>query len=314
MAVADLQSQERQGRHMTFRAKLMGAAFAVLALFSTPAAADWPIDKMDKQVEGTNVIIGDHGDGFCSGTIIPGKHRLILTAEHCVADIFTTRTEKKVDPDTGEVHEVEIEEQQGFLDIWQNKYLDYNVVGQNHFAAKVLKRDAKIDTAILQVIDPDWAPKEASPLAPADWKLSRGQTIYVVGNPAGFLDASITKGIISNTQRKMKIGSYFTPYFQIDAAVIGGNSGGAVYNENGQMIGVVSAGLRTSTINFAVPIQEVRNLLLLAGFPEYGGKVITTTTPNAGPGYPYGGPRKAFNIVKDINGWFLDEAVVHKDR
>lgn len=286
-----------------------------LALFAMVgvARADWPIDKMDVQIEKTNVIIGDHGDGFCSGTIISAKHRLVLTAEHCVSHVFRTKTERKVGAD-GTVMEKEVEEQGSYLDLWQNKYLDYEVVSQNHFAAKVLRRDAKSDTAILQVIDPSWVAPSEAPFAAVDWKLMRGQTIYVVGNPAGILDASVTKGIVSNTQRRLLVSDYPTNYFQIDAAVIGGNSGGAVYNENGQYIGVVSAGMRQSTINFAVPIQEVRNLLLLAGFPEFGGKaVVYSTSSGGGGGYPYG-PRK-WTISKGLDGWFLDpETVVTKDR
>jgi hypothetical protein len=47
-------------------------ALAVLALLSLSASAraDWSIDRMDEQIAATNVILGDHADPFCSGTII----------------------------------------------------------------------------------------------------------------------------------------------------------------------------------------------------------------------------------------------------
>jgi hypothetical protein len=268
-------------------------ALAVLALLSlsSSAKADWSIDRMDEQIAATNVILGDHADPFCSGTIISKKDRLILTADHCVAEMFRTRTERKVDPKTGEVREILIEEQAGMMDVWTNRYLDYEVVGQNHFFAKVKARNSQFDVAVLQVVDPEWKAEGAAPFAPASWKIKRGQTVYVVGNPAGILDASVSKGIVSNTQRKLKIGNYPTNYFQIDAAIIGGNSGGAVYSDQGELIGVVSAAMRASTIGFIVPIQEVKDMLATAGFPEYGGKTVTTV-PNAGGGYPYGGPMR----------------------
>lgn len=241
------------------------------AYLATPSRADWAGDRLDAQVEGTNIVLGMDGRGFCSGSIISRKDRLIMTAEHCVADAFKTETEKRTDPKTGEVKEVVIESS-GLMDVWQNKYVDYEIVSSSHYAAKVVTRDAKIDVAILQVVDTDWYPAMEAPFAPSTYVMRRGQTIYTVGNPAGILDASITKGIISNTQRKLQIGQHRTNYFQIDAAIIGGSSGGAVYNDEGQLIGIVSAGMTKSTINFAVPIKAARELLVKAGFKDFEAK------------------------------------------
>lgn len=227
---------------------------AVLALFSLTglARAEWAIDRMDAQIEDTNIILGMDANPFCSGTIISRKDRLILTAAHCVADAFNTKTITETDPKTGEVREKKIETSE-YLDTWQDRYLDYDVVSSIHYAAKVVTRDAKTDVAILQVLDPEWIPKQAAPMSKSAKALKRGQTVYVVGNPAGVLDASVTKGIVSNTQRKLPIGADKTSYFQVDAAIIGGNSGGAVYDDDGQLIGVVSAGI----------------MLVKAGFKEF---------------------------------------------
>ena len=288
------------------------ALLVVSALYlATPARADWP--TMDEQIEQTNVILGDGSDPFCSGVIISKKHRLIATAEHCITDIFKTNPEKRVNPATGEVTDILIETQEDFVNIWQNKYLNHDVVGQNHFFARVLIRDAKIDTAVLQVVDPEWQPKGEAPFAPLDWKLKRGQTVYAVGNPAGVLDASITMGIVSNTQRKLKIGADKVNYFQIDAAIIGGNSGGAVYDEFGRLIGVVSAGMKQSTINFAVPISGLRDLLRVAGFPEFGGqfRASATNNPSVPRAYPYRKGGLLESIERLVSG---DEAIVFKDR
>ncbi len=275
---------------------------AILFFWVIPARADWP--EMDAQIDATNVILGDHSDPFCSGTVISKKDRLILTADHCVGQMFSTRSERKVDPKTGEVREVIIEEQAGMMDVWQNKYLDYEVIGQNHFFAKVKARNSQFDAAVLQVVDPDWTAKDVAKFAPATWKIKRGQDVYVVGNPAGILDASVSKGIVSNTQRKLKVTNYPTNYFQIDAAIIGGNSGGAVYNSNGELIGVVSAAMRSSTIGFIVPISEVKDMLATAGYPEFGGKTVKPVTSSGG--YPYGGPMMRLKS--------LFEFIQHMDR
>lgn len=236
---------------------------------SIESRADWPSEDMDEQIESTNIILGMDAQPFCSGTIISQKARLILTAAHCVSEAYSTKTITEVDPNTGEIREKRVETKR-YMDVWQNVYQDYEVVSSMHFAAKPIARDATLDIAIIQVIDSKWTPGLAAPFAPKEWKIKRGQTIYVVGNPAGILDGSVSKGIVSQTQRKLQVSvSDPTPYFQVDAAIIGGNSGGAVYNENGEIIGVVSAAMRSSTIGFAVPVQFVRDILVRAGFKEF---------------------------------------------
>ncbi len=248
--------------------------FPWLVLFFLPflavnAYADWSSEDMDEQIEGTNIILGMDAEPFCSGTIISQKHRLILTAAHCVSDAYSTKTITEVDPNTGEIREKRVETKR-YMDVWQNEYQDYEVVSAVHYAAKPIARDEVLDVAIIQVIDKGWKPVLIAPFAAKDWKVKRGQTIYVVGNPAGILDGSVSKGIVSQTQRKLQVAvSDPTPYFQIDAAIIGGNSGGAVYNDAGEIIGVVSAAMRSSTIGFAVPVQFVRDILVRAGFKEF---------------------------------------------
>jgi S1-C subfamily serine protease len=246
-------------------------ALAVLALvlFAAPSHAEWPSDRMDAQIDDTNIILGMQSNPMCSGTIISVKDRLILTAAHCVTDAYSTKTVTETDPKTGEVREKTIETSK-YLDVWTNKRVDSDVVSSMHYAAKPISRDAVLDVAILQVLDTDWKPKAAVPLAPKSYKIRRGQTIYIVGNPAGVLDASVSKGIISATQRKLQIAADSeTPYFQTDAAAIGGNSGGGVFSDKGELIGVLSAGMRQSTITFVVPLSSVRAVLARAGFKDF---------------------------------------------
>jgi S1-C subfamily serine protease len=244
-------------------------AVLALALFTIPSHAEWPSDRMDRQIDDTNIILGMDGSPMCSGTIISAKDRLILTAAHCVTDAYSTKTVTEVDPKTGEVHEKKIESSR-FLDVWQNQYQDYLVVSAAHFAAKPIIRDAVSDVAVIQIVDRTWTPKGVAPFASHKWQIRRGQTIYVVGNPAGILDGSVSKGIVSMTQRALPVAtSDETPYFQVDATVIGGNSGGSVYNDNGELIGVVSAAMTKGTIGFAVPIKAVRDLLVKAGFKDF---------------------------------------------
>lgn len=247
-----------------------GCLFGTLMLVAGARAETWDLTKMAQQIDLTNVIVGVGGDGFCSGTIISKQHRLVLTASHCVSDRITREQQEFVDPVTGEVTKKTIEKKLD-LEVWQNVTRDYQVISSRHYVAKIVGNDAQNDVALLHILDADFkAPMEA-PLAPDTHALMRGQTIYVVGNPGVVLDNSVTKGIVSSIERTLNIGGKLLKVFQIDAASIGGNSGGSVLNERGELVGTLDAGLRGSGINFAVPISATRALLRRSGFGDVVG-------------------------------------------
>jgi len=251
---------------------MAGACALGLLLLVTFARAQesWDLTKMAQQIDQTNVVVGVGGDGFCSGTIISKQHRLVLTASHCVTDRITREQQEFVDPVTGEVTKKTIEKKLD-LEVWQNVTRDYQVIASRHYVAKIVGNDASNDVALLQILDVDFkAPMEA-PLAPESHVLMRGQTIYVVGNPGVVLDNSITKGIVSSVERTLNISGKLLKLFQIDAASIGGNSGGSVLNERGELVGTLDAGMRGAGINFAVPISATKALLRRSGFADLAG-------------------------------------------
>jgi S1-C subfamily serine protease len=55
-------------------------------------------------------------------------------------------------------------------------------------------------------------------------------------------------------------------YFQHSASVIGGNSGGSILNDKGELIGTVTGGLRGSSVGFAVPISFTKDMIRKSGF------------------------------------------------
>jgi S1-C subfamily serine protease len=88
-------------------------------------------------------------------------------------------------------------------------------------------------------------------------KVKAGHRIVVIGTALGFLENTVTTGIISGIRQ---LEGY--RLFQMDAAVSPGNSGGPVANDQGQVIGVTVAKLsRGESLNFAVPINYARGLL-----------------------------------------------------
>lgn len=238
-------------------------AFACLA---SAAHADWPLDKMNRQIEETNVIVSE----ICSGTVIDVKERLILTAYHCVTGNLTEVEKKEVDPKTGEIKTRTVQERTPmFIEVWKRK--DYEVVSTETHVAEIRGYDDKSDTALLQVVDENWKPAAAAPLAPDTYAYLRGKTVYAVGNPGILFDNSITQGIISAPERKLDFGNGIKiPLFQHSASVIGGNSGGAIYNDDGQIIGTLTGGVRGADISLGVPVHFSKEMIRKAGF----GKIL----------------------------------------
>jgi serine protease Do len=126
--------------------------------------------------------------------------------------------------------------------------------------AKVVGRDAQTDIALLRV-------KPKAPLAIArlgDSDRARvGEWVVAIGNPFG-LGGSVTAGIISARNRDINAGPY-DDFIQTDAPINRGNSGGPLFNMNGEVIGVNSAIYSPSGgsvgIAFAIPSAMVKDVM-----------------------------------------------------
>lgn len=235
---------------------------AVIALsFSASAALAWGLDAMNEQIEKTNVIVG----GVCSGTIIDKEERIILTAYHCVDGQLVEEEVKEIDDKTGEIRTKKVLKRKP-LEITVNKLADYEIVSSTDHLVKIIGIDSANDLAILQVIDTDFKPVMEARLAPDDFVLRRGVKVYAVGNPGVVYDNSVTEGIVSAPQRTIEMDGKRFKFFQHSATTIGGNSGGSILNDNGELVGTVSAGLRGAAIGFAVPISFTKELLKRIGY------------------------------------------------
>jgi serine protease Do len=122
--------------------------------------------------------------------------------------------------------------------------------------AEVVGKDTKVDVAVLRV-KPD-KPLKAVKFGDSE-KMRVGDWVIAVGNPFG-LGGSVTAGIISARNRNIDSGPYDS-FFQIDAAINKGNSGGPLFNMNGEVIGINTAILSPSGgwsgIGFANPSATI---------------------------------------------------------
>jgi serine protease Do len=126
--------------------------------------------------------------------------------------------------------------------------------------AKVIGRDEKTDLAVLQV-QPS-KPLTAVAFGDSD-KLRVGDWVMAIGNPFG-LGGSVTLGIVSARNRDINSGPYDN-FIQTDAAINRGNSGGPLFNMDGQVIGINTAIISPSGgsigIGFAIPSRTVANVI-----------------------------------------------------
>jgi serine protease Do len=126
--------------------------------------------------------------------------------------------------------------------------------------AEVLGKDQKVDVAVLRV-KPE-KPLKAVKFGDSD-KARVGDWVMAVGNPFG-LGGSVTAGIVSARNRNIESGPYDN-YIQTDAAINKGNSGGPLFNMDGDVIGINTAILSPSGgsvgIGFATPANTVQPVI-----------------------------------------------------
>ena len=99
--------------------------------------------------------------------------------------------------------------------------------------------------------------------------LKVGNGVIAIGNALGY-GQSVTTGVVSALDREVTIDNYTNKMIQIDAAINGGNSGGALLNSKGEVIGINSAKYSSNSytssasiegMGFAIPISSVSNLI-----------------------------------------------------
>ena len=135
------------------------------------------------------------------------------------------------------------------------------------YDATIVGSDASNDIALLKV--------SATNLSAATFgdssSLAVGDYVVAIGNPLGELGGTVTDGIISALARKVTIDDTQMTLLQTNAQVNPGNSGGGLFNANGELVGIVNAkqsATEVEGIAFAIPINNV--LDILSDLKEYG--------------------------------------------
>lgn len=215
-----------------------------------------------------------------SGFLVSVKDCEVLTNHHVVADA-------------------------AYIEVYPRQW-----AGASGIPATVINSNPRSDIALLRMSHCDGITQAT--LGDSD-RMQPGDEVYAVGNPLGRNPDSISRGIVSHTER---FTTGLLPYLQTDATISRGNSGGALFNRQGEVIGVNTAILATPDgnnlgIGYALPINLVKTetTRLHSGPPSWGdaglddivagltpeeasvfhvpggrAAIIVTQTPETGPG------------------------------
>ena len=152
------------------------------------------------------------------------------------------------------------------------KSIKVTLTSGESYEAALVGSDANSDLAVLK-ISPKKNEKFHNVRQGCSADLVVGEYVVAIGNPLGTLSGSVTSGIISATERTIQMtdGSEMT-LIQTDTAINSGNSGGGLFNLQGELIGIVNAKYASSGVEglaFAIPIDsayEVQEDLIQYGY------------------------------------------------
>lgn len=134
---------------------------------------------------------------------------------------------------------------------------DYN---GNEYSAVLAGGEKSNDVAVLKT-DAVLPPVELGNSS----ELKVGDDILIIGNALGELTYTVTDGIISHLSRSVKVeGGNTINMFQTNTAINSGNSGGPVYNEKGEVVGIASAKYASESVEglgFCIPIDDVKQII-----------------------------------------------------
>lgn len=139
----------------------------------------------------------------------------------------------------------------------------------SEYPAQVIGTDTETDLAVIKI-----EPSEELTVASLgdSSKVEVGETAIAIGNPMGVeFFGSVTQGIVSAVNRSVEIDRRTMNLIQTDAAINSGNSGGALINSKGEVIGINTVKVSTTGVEgmgFAIPISEAKPII--SDLLEYG--------------------------------------------
>ena len=215
--------------------------------------AAWAPKEANDHSNETNLVIGD----WCSGTVVDKKYNLIATANHCIEPLKAIYIGYK-ETSNGDKIRVVVTKYKSVV-VTLNKFdLEGNLYSQSKYSADVIGYDPKSDVAILRVFDKSKYFNKEAHLSSKPVKI--GDPVYTIGNPYGF-ESVISRGFVSKAKLHFQYKGTDTDTIVFTAMIAPGSSGGALYNDNGEYIGMTNWGLAGGPY-LASPAENIRRLIV----------------------------------------------------
>ncbi|MEZ5403900.1 MAG: trypsin-like peptidase domain-containing protein [Bryobacteraceae bacterium] len=240
------------------------ARFFALAMLTAPA---WPQADVDEMLRHTAYIELRAGRSRASGSGFPVTDRHVVTNNHvCCKNAQYMAIQPTV-----------------------------TIAGQKYIPAKVLWNEPAKDLAVLELARP--LPVSPVVLSAREF-VKPGQDVWVAGFPGGSifvsdaasaLDPSVNKGVVSKLLRGGAEGLPHIGFLQVDAAVNSGNSGGPLFNQCGEVLGINTASVRgVEAIHLSIQTDELMPELDRLGikYKRASSACVAATQTTAAPGMP----------------------------
>lgn len=152
-------------------------------------------------------------------------------------------------------HVISSADSSSFYQVSDAKSIKVKIYGDDtEYSAEIIGTDSQTDLAVLKIDKTGLTPAELG----ASSSVQIGEFVLAIGNPYN-LDYSVTAGIISALNREMTVENTTYNVIQADCAINSGNSGGALVNSKGEVIGITTlklAGDGIEGVSFAIPVNE----------------------------------------------------------
>lgn len=152
-------------------------------------------------------------------------------------------------------HVISSADSSSFYQVSDAKSIKVKIYGdETEYEAEIIGTDSQTDLAVLKIDKTGLTPAELGDSS----SIQIGEFVLAIGNPYE-LDYSVTAGIISALNREMTVENTTYNVIQADCAINSGNSGGALVNSKGQVIGITTlklAGEGIEGVSFAIPVND----------------------------------------------------------
>lgn len=144
------------------------------------------------------------------------------------------------------------------------------------------------------------------------YSLQKGESVFAIGNPTGYLPGTATFGNVSYIGRIQRIAEKgYMSLIQIDTTSHPGNSGGGLFNMYGELVGITNAGnVAYVGLNYAIPYKTISDLKTDRGFISIATQLIGTHISQNQLNYGYVSGRYNFGMITSQNSTSIDGITV----